>query len=285
MIPNISLHCLDTIEEMLAIEELQEKVWPGQVIDIIPSHLLMAAVHGGGILISAVDHNIEFPKPIGFVFSFPGFYHTPDGPRLKQCSHQLGVLPEYQNMGVGFKLKRAQWQLVRNQGIDRITWTFDPLLSRNAHLNITKLGTVCNTYHVNFYGDMHDSLNVGLPSDRFEVDWWVNSNRVVKRLHSNPRPYMKLDDFIKSDAIIVQALTPLPLISPSHNPFVLIEIPDNITILKQNDLKCALDWRLYTRSVFIDLFARGYLITDFIYDNDDGFSHSYYVLCHGDATL
>ena len=91
------------------------------------------------------------------------------------------------DQGMGFALKRAQWQMVRYQGIDRITWTFDPLLSRNAWLNITRLGAVCNTYLRDFYGKMADVLNQGLPTDRFDVDWWVNSQRVNRRLSRRRR--------------------------------------------------------------------------------------------------
>ena len=110
---------------------------------------------------------------IGFVFGFPGIEPTPDGPRPKHCSHILGVLPDHRDGGVGFALKRAQWQMVRHQGLDHVTWTYDPLLSRNAHLNIARLGAVCSTYRRSEYGDMRDGLNAGLPSDRFQVDWWV----------------------------------------------------------------------------------------------------------------
>ena len=83
--------------------------------------------------------------------------------RLKHCSHQLGVHPAYRNLGLGFLLKRFQWEFVRDQGIELITWTYDPLLSTNAYLNIARLGAVCNTYRRNEYGDLNDDLNAGLP--------------------------------------------------------------------------------------------------------------------------
>ncbi len=81
------------------------------------------------------------------------------------------------------------WRSVRHvlaQGIDLITWTFDPLETRNATLNFHKLGAVCNTYFPNLYGDMRDGLNAGLPSDRFQVDWWIASERVAQRLAGEP---------------------------------------------------------------------------------------------------
>ena len=159
----ITLRILDNPSDMQAVEELQLAVWSGGETSIVPAHLLIAAVHNGGVLIGAYlnQENTEDSTIIGFVFGFPGFYDTPDGPRLLHISHMLGVLSSARDQGVGFMLKRAQWQLVRKQGVDRIIWTFDPLQSRNAYLNIAKLGAVCNTYHENYYGELRDELRNG----------------------------------------------------------------------------------------------------------------------------
>jgi predicted GNAT superfamily acetyltransferase len=282
---SLSLRILETPSEMEAIEDLERLVWPGSETDVIPSHLLLAAVHGGGLVISAYDDNADPPLPVGFVFGFPGLYYTPDGPRIKHCSHQLGVLPAYRNSGIGFRLKRAQWQMVRHQGIDRITWTFDPLISRNAHLNISRLGTVCNTYLRNFYGEMRDGMNQGWPSDRFEVDWWVHSRRVERRLSKHSRRQLQLVDFQKAETLIIHALSPLPGISTAFNPLILVEIPVDILEMKARDPDQALEWRLYTRSVFEVLFSQGYLVTDFVHTTSEDPPSSYYVLSYGEAML
>jgi predicted GNAT superfamily acetyltransferase len=128
------LKILDTPEEMEMVEGIQRQVWTGNETEIVPAHILLTAIHNGGLAIGAFinepEKNLE--KLVGIVFGFPGLYFTPDGPRPKHCSHLCGVLPECRDLGLGFALKRAQWQMVRHQGLDRITWTFDPLLSRNA---------------------------------------------------------------------------------------------------------------------------------------------------------
>jgi len=276
---------LETPTEMEAVEDLERLIWPGSETDVIPSHLLLAAVHGGGLVIGAFDETTDPTLLVGFVFGFPGLYYTPDGPRIKHCSHQLGVLPEYRNSGIGFRLKRAQWQMVRHQGIDRITWTFDPLLSRNAHLNIARLGTVCNSYLRNFYGEMRDGMNQGWPSDRFEVDWWVNSRRVEHRLSIHARRRLQLVDFQEAETLIVRALSPLPDFSPQENPLIVLEIPVDILEMKARDPVLANTWRLYTRSVFEALFSQAYLVTDFIYTTSQDPPGSYYVLSYGEATL
>jgi predicted GNAT superfamily acetyltransferase len=225
---------------------------------------------------------------VGIAFGFPGIYTTPDGPRLKHHSHILGVHPNWSGKGVGFALKRAQWQVVRKQGIDRITWTYDPLLSRNAHLNITRLGAVCNTYLRSEYGEMRDGLNSGLPSDRFQVDWWLNTKRVERHLSRRPRPVLALDHYLNAGATLLTALTgrgtaPCP---PETTPsltgtLMLFEIPSDFPTIRVGDLTLARDWRFYTREIFEDAFATGYLVTDFIHDK----GRSFYVLTHADSTL
>src|SRR5574339_799616 len=180
--PDIKI--LETPEEMTRVEELQRLVWHVSETDVLPAHMLITAAHNGGVILGAFERD----QLIGFVFGFPGLEFTPDGPRPKHCSHMMGIHPKYRDSGVGFALKRAQWKMVRHQGLDHITWTYDPLLSRNARLNITKLGAVCSTYRRSEYGEMRDGLNAGLPSDRFQVDWWVNTRRAERRLSKRARP-------------------------------------------------------------------------------------------------
>ena len=178
------IRLLETPEDMAAAEALQRLIWLDSETDVIPTHMLMAVVHNGGLGVGAFVGD----ELVGFAFGFPGVVQTQDGPLLKHHSHILGVHPAWSGKGIGFAVKRAQWQMVRRQGIDRVTWTYDPLLSRNAHLNIARLGAVCNTYLRSEYGNMRDGLNAGLPSDRFQVDWWLNSQRVVGRLSRRVRP-------------------------------------------------------------------------------------------------
>jgi predicted GNAT superfamily acetyltransferase len=279
-----TIRLLETAEEMTAVENLQRVVWQTTDLDVVPKDLLLAVIHNGGLAIGAiVDETL-----VGAVFGFPGFYSTPDGPRIKHHSHLLAVHPDWRSKGIGFALKRAQWQMVRKQGIDRITWTYDPLLSRNAHLNIARLGAVCNTYIRSAYGDMQDGLNAGLASDRFQVDWWLNTKRVERRLSRRSRPPLPLAPYLAAEASLLPAIhegEPFPQ-PPDSVPelggtLMLVEIPSDLTALKNHDMGLARTWRAYTGDVFEQAFAAGYLATDFVHE--DG--RSFYVLTHGESTL
>lgn len=285
--PGPVIKLLESPEDMTAVEALQRTIWPGSETDVVPAHMLITAVHNGGVLAGAFVED----QLVGFVFGFPGIEFTPDGPRPKHCSHMMGIRSDQRDSGIGFALKRAQWQMVRHQGLDHVTWTYDPLLSRNAYLNIAKLGAVCNTYRRSEYGDMRDGLNAGLPSDRFLVDWWINTRRVERRLGKGARRTLKLDDFSKAELQPLYSLDasrqgdrwlhPPEHVSPLEGNLTLAEIPSDFSVLKDADFSLARDWRFFSRELFETAFAAGYIVTDFIYDH----SRSFYVLAHGESTF
>lgn len=284
-----TIRLLSSPKDMVAAEELQRIVWPGSETAIVPTHMLITAAHNGGFVIGAFIEE----ELVGFVFGFPGLEDLPDGPQPKHCSHMMGVHPNWRNSGMGFALKRAQWQMVRQQGINHITWTYDPLLSTNAHLNIAKLGAVCNTYRQSEYGDLQDELNANLPSDRFQVDWWLNTPRVKQRLSRQARGTLKLDQFSKANLhphYLLQNRTDGLLYPPEQFPpfsdsLILAEIPPDFLALKDIDFALARDWRFFSREVFETAFSKGYLVTDFIFDKTDGTPRSLYVLTDGERTL
>jgi predicted GNAT superfamily acetyltransferase len=172
------LSIIDTPEELAEVEALQRVVWPGNDLEVVPAHVLLTAQHNGGLVAGAWAGE----RLAGFVFGFLGFHDVEPAHRLKHCSHMLGVHPDFRGAGIGCALKTYQREHVLRQGLDLITWTYDPLLARNAQLNIAKLGAVCTTYLPNLYGAMRDGLNAGLPSDRFQVDWWITTQWVADRL-------------------------------------------------------------------------------------------------------
>jgi predicted GNAT superfamily acetyltransferase len=161
-----------------------------------------------------------------------------------------------------------------------VTWTYDPLESRNANLNINKLGAVCRAYIRDYYGPMTDGLNVGLPSDRFQVEWWITRDRVSSRLGDGI--------VVPSGADLAQAIAasrtldglraPGPLTLDSDAPWVAVEIPSEYQEIKTVDAVLALRWREATRQVFERYFADGRAVVGFVHERVGGESRSFYVL-------
>jgi predicted GNAT superfamily acetyltransferase len=149
---------------------------------------------------------------------------------------------------------------------------------------------------------MQDELNLGLSSDRFQVDWWVNSNRVTRRLSRKSRPRLDLAHYIAANSQIInptemdQAGFPSPTdqepdlpdlikaVDAGTHPILLVEIPSDITHIKKSSIELAQRWRFHTRYIFEELFTTGYLVTDFIYLPGSS-PRSFYVLVHGNLTL
>jgi predicted GNAT superfamily acetyltransferase len=283
--PLITVRPLTTIEEFHMAEDLQRAVWPGSEIEVVPLHLLSTVARNGGLVLGAFHGQ----RMVGFLFGFLGTDEAPLSrpalTRLKHCSHQLGVLPEYRSQQVGYQLKLAQRDFVSMQGVRLVTWTYDPLESRNARLNIAKLGAVCQRYTREVYGDMDDGLNAGLPSDRFQVDWWVTSPRVKERMFGQRAPLV-LDSFISAGATILNPTRtgpgglPVPperMLALAGN-LTLIEIPPDIQAIKAADRELALKWRMHTRELFEGAFASGYWVTDFFFEPLEGRLRSFYAL-------
>lgn len=175
------------------------------------------------------------------------------------------------------------------QGIQLATWTYDPLLSLNGHLNVRRLGAVCNRYLRDAYGSMRDGLNLGLPSDRFDVDWYLNSPRVIDRVEKGIHP-VGLTDYLQRGAVILNPTTmgkrgvipPEQITTPQSSAF-LVEIPSDFMQLKKVDSELARAWRFHTREIFEDAFTAGYLVSDFLFVRDGEQSRSYYLLARGEV--
>lgn len=284
------IRLLESPEEMRVVENLIGDIWRGGAEDVVPYHLLIAIIHNGGLALGAFEND----EMIGFAFGFPGISETPQGIQVKHCSHQMGVHPEHRGKNIGFALKKAQWQMARQQGLDLMTWTYDPLLSKNAYLNIARLGALCNTYKREEYGEMIDGLNAGIASDRFQVDWWLNTKRVSQHLDIENQPVLGLQNYQEAEAQFLYTpetdvnsgllLAPKRYSAPSSK-FLLLQIPSDYQSLRKTDLPLAQDWRFFTREIFEESFNAGYIVTDFIYDCSEATPRGFYVLTDGESTI
>ncbi len=289
---DIIIRDLETHEECAAAEELQRTTWGMPDLEIIPGHALHAMQHSGAALLGAFDG----PRLVGFTFGVLSTQATPNridqvaAARLKMYSVIAGVLPEYQHHNVGYRLKMAQRDFCLRIGVRLITWTYDPLESRNGRFNIGKLGAVCHNYLRHFHGDM-SGLNAGLQTDRFEVEWWVTSHRAEARATRPWRP-LRREMLLAGGSLLVNEATfdaaglpvPPPSVISQPSNLVLVEVPTHFQDIKRRDFELARRWRAHTRDLFESLFAAGFLVTDFVtHEDKDAHTRSYYLLTHGDS--
>jgi predicted GNAT superfamily acetyltransferase len=245
-LPNgIVIEDLHGVDQMVEVEQLQIDVWGTEPGWVVPSHVLSIIADYGGILLGAeLDGRL-----IGFVL---GFLALQDG-KLFHASHMLGIHPDHQAHGVGAALKWAQRKRALEQGLDLMTWTFDPLESRNAYFNLHKLGAVSRIYRENYYGHMRDTLNQGLPSDRFLIEWHLRDSA---RPSLNGRPLQILTN--------KGGKPELQLEEPAAGQALAVQVPRDIQAIKANDPNLALEWRLATRQAFIWALDKGFVARDFV---------------------
>ncbi len=269
---NIGIRPVETLAGYQAIEHVQRQAWGMPDVEVVSASLLVTVQRHGGLVLGAFTPEEQL---VGFAFGFLG--RDVRG-RLHHHSHQTAVLPPFQHNNIGYRLKLAQRDHVLQQGLDLITWTFDPLQSRNAYLNLHKLGAICHTYLRDAYGAMPDALNAGLPSDRFEVEWHLRSQHVVQRLQAAAA------NVPAQRAHGIPVLNPAPPNDLAHATTatllqgqpVLLEIPVNLDAIKAANMEHARMWRWHTRTLFEAAFAAGYTATDLVMN--DG--RSYYLLEH-----
>ena len=163
----VPVHGITGAERVAAIVEA---LWgAGQM----PPSLIRAFDYAGTVILGAQAAG----DLVGFVLGFPGLDEG-----LHMHSHMLGVLSTWQSRGVGYALKLGQRAACLDQGLEEVRWTYDPLVARNAWFNLMKLGVVATGLLRGFYGQMDDEINRGDRSDRFEVRWWLESDRAHRAL-------------------------------------------------------------------------------------------------------
>jgi predicted GNAT superfamily acetyltransferase len=285
---SIEIRPVTDVADVKQLEEVQLRVWNAGPMQAVPGRILHAMHQNGACLIGAFDGG----KLVGFVCGILGTVQGLDNrvdqiaaARLQLYSVIMGVLPEYQRSGIGYRLKIAQREFALRIGVRLVTWTYDPLESLNGYFNINKLGAICHTYLSDYYGEM-GGINVGLPTDRFYTEWWVTSNRVKSRV-SRDRGPLSLESYLRGRAAIANECVrndqdlsiPQDDFLRIENSLVLVEIPSNFQQLKSVSKDLALQWREHSREVFTYYFDRRYLVTDFVRSEDEGgFFRSYYVL-------
>ena len=278
-VPSIVIRDLETFDDLSQVEAVEREVWGVSDRDVVPLALAVANQAAGNLWIGA----FEGARLVGFAFGFLGTEHG----HLSVHSHQLAVLPSHRDLNLGYKLKRAQRERVLAMRIENpyaqefrsndsrlsclrieeMTWTFDPLQSRNAHFNFAKLGVISERYKVDFYGAETSSLLHRNGTDRLWVRWPLESRRVQARLQGKDNRAEMLD--------ALSRLAPLVRFNGEGKPArddlsaalarqrIAIEIPSDIAAVEKTDAALAGEWRQATRWAFTSALQSGFFVAEF----------------------
>jgi predicted GNAT superfamily acetyltransferase len=257
--PQVTIRELETVADLERALELEQNVWQCDASDVVPVTLAVASRAAGSIWLGAFDDD----RLVGFAFALPSLAHG----EVAFHSHTVGVLDEYQSMGVGYQLKLEQRKSALARGIKKMTWTFDPLRSRNAHLNFCKLGVTSDRYEIDFYGSKSSSPLHSNSTDRLWVTWNTVDQRVEQRLKGrDPRPEMlgalaRLEPLVRFNGNGHPAENE-PVYALARQR-IAIEIPGDIGRVEQDDPDLGREWRLATRRAFNEALKAGFVVKEF----------------------
>ncbi|RYG72029.1 GNAT family N-acetyltransferase [Lentibacillus lipolyticus] len=258
MTESITIKQLTKMDELHQMQKIEQAVW---AMSPNPVHQTYTAMNNGGIILGAFDGT----EMVGFLYSFAGF----DGNQPYLCSHMMGMLPDYRRRGLGKKMKLQQFRLAQQYGYSMITWTYDPLESMNAYLNLHQLRATGAHYKPNYYGTMTDKLNQGLRTDRFQIEWDLTTEQ---------KP---TETKVDTNRLLIQAqpdeepISNLAIFDESKDSW-FVPIPENFQTIKQENIGLAKKWRNVTGNVFEKLFAAGFAADDLLRGETQQISYYYF---------
>jgi predicted GNAT superfamily acetyltransferase len=244
----IEVRELHDIRDLVDVCALIDSIWrPDPGAAPISLELMRALSHAGNYVAAAYQDGQMVGTSIAFLSDPPG---------SSLHSHITGAVGG-RGAGLALKLHQRRWALER--GLSRITWTYDPLVRRNAHFNLTKLAAMPEEYLCSFYGTMADAINGGDETDRVLAVWHLSAPAVVAAAGGIPH-------LVDVPAGAVHALSDRdgrPAFGTVDAPAVLIEVPEDIERLRQDDPGAAKTWRLALREVLTGLLAEGAHVSGF----------------------
>ncbi|MFA5788014.1 MAG: GNAT family N-acetyltransferase [Actinomycetota bacterium] len=231
-----------TVRDTLALGDIAEvaglfdETWStGSDASVLPANLVRALAHAGSCLMGAyADGDL-----VGAVFGFVGMRGKPH-----LHSHMLAVCSGVQRGGIGFALKQYQRAWALAHGLELVHWTFDPLVRRNAHFNLCKLGAEIVAYHEHFYGQMIDNVNAGDESDRVEIRWSVRSERAIAASEGRGiEPDVEALLARGAQVVLGKEADGSPRAVDATGPLLLFRLPSDIVALRRTDPALAMEWR------------------------------------------
>lgn len=248
----LTVRAIDDVEGLVDAGKLLDEIWGKTNADpLVPLSMLRAISYSGNYVCGAYVEGELAGVLVGFLGRHEG------APQLH--SHVLGVSERAWGTGIGFTLKQHQRRWALERGLDLITWTFDPLVRRNAYFNLTKLGATLEAYHPSFYGPMTDGVNAGDETDRVVAAWHLSSPRaeVASGGHA-PEPDIDASRRAGAKTVLGPGPNGDPVIEPGSGDVLLAWVPDDIIAMRGRDPELARRWRLAQRNVLRGALADGY---------------------------
>ena len=264
----MSIHEIRRFESLRDFEEcvsFQEEIWGVGFSERVSLAIQKVSQRIGGISAGAYD---EDGRMVGFVFGMTGYE---EGAPV-HWSDMLAVREGMRDSGLGTRLKEYQRDEMLRIGVEKIYWTFDPLESRNAYLNFTRLGIVVREYVPDMYGATDSPLHAGMSTDRLIALWLIDSDRVRDRMAGEaaaPGPEVADGaEMIVDGHWDEHSSQPLVTGQKPEGERALVTIPADIQSVKALSLDVALEWRKAVREGFLACLEAGYEAREFLRDGD-----------------
>jgi len=257
--PAITIRDLETLADLDRALRLEKEVWKLEDADVTPLTLAVASRAAGSIWVGAFEDS----QLVGFAFALPSLEQG----RIGFHSHLLAVRTSHRSLNLGYELKLAQRQRALALGIKEMTWTFDPLRSRNAHLNFSRLGVVSDSYRIDFYGPQTSSPLHSNGTDRLWVTWHMTDSRVEARLKGKDMGAEVLDALLHLEPLVRfngdgrPAQSDLPRALARQR--IAIEIPGDMDRIERDEKDLGRQWRLVTRRAFTEALKAGFIVKEF----------------------
>lgn len=246
---------ISSVDEIDAVVALYGRVWDRGATPALSTELMRALAKAGNYVVGAFDDGRLIGACVGF-FSAPadGALH----------SHIAGVSAEVRGRDVGFALKLHQRAWALRQGVPLVSWTFDPLVRRNAYFNVVKLAGRPVEYLPDFYGGMTDGINDGDASDRLFVRWPLTAPEVVRACAGSRRPGGSAAAERARGAVVALGVSAHgePVTGELAGAVSLVAVPPDVEALRRSDPLLARRWRAQVREVLTELMGDGGVITD-----------------------
>jgi len=248
---------VDAVQGLLGVAELFSQVWDAPVVAPLPHDLMRSLAHAGG-RVHAAFRDGHLAGACVAIF----------GPPAEASCYSLiaGVRPGAEGQGIGLALKLAQRAWALRAGASHMTWTFDPLLRRNARFNITRLGVMVTEYLVDFYGEIADGVN-DQETDRLAVRWALRT-AIPGSVGSSGRPSdpASAGEDVPPSILVAGAggepvLIPRPAAGNAGFARLRCWIPEDIMSARRANPELARRWRLAVREALAGALGEGYSVT------------------------